>query len=163
MIVSDATHLIAFSKIDRLDLLREIVGGRLVIPAAVAAEISAFSASRPGGLDLREEPWIRIERLESERQVELLLPSLDRGEAEVIALACERSAHLVLIDEWTGRKVAESLGLSITGSVGVLIQAKRQGAIHAVKPLLERMLEEGLFFSARFVRAVLVEVGEELP
>ena len=90
----------------------------------------------------------------------MLLPKLDRGEAEVIALALERQAQLVLIDELTARKVAVSLNLNLSGSVGILIRAKQVGEIVAVKPLLDAMTQQGIYFSQRFIDAVLRQVGE---
>lgn len=160
MIISNATPLIAFSRIGRLDLLRETVAEPLVIPAAVASEISEYERGEPGGIDLAQETWIRTQAVEDEQQVRLLLPTLDRGEAEVIALGLEQQARLVLIDELIGRKVAESLGLRLTGSVGILIRAKQLGEITAIKPLLEHMVREGMYFSQRFLDAVLQQVGE---
>lgn len=160
MIISNATPLIAFSRIGRLDLLRETVAEPLVIPAVVASEISDYERGEPGSLDLAHETWIRTRSVEDEQRVRLLLPTLDRGEAEVIALGLEQQARLVLIDELIGRKVAESLGLRLTGSVGILIRAKQLGELTAIKPLLEHMVREGMYFSRRFLNAVLHQVGE---
>lgn len=80
MIVSNATLLITFSRIGRLDLLREVIGETLVIPEAVAAEIAGAPRASRGVIDLAREPWIRIESVRSRQQVELLLPSLDPGD-----------------------------------------------------------------------------------
>jgi hypothetical protein len=52
---------------------------------------------------LERESWISVQQVRSSAQVRLLLPVLDRGEAEVIALALEQQAKLVLLDELTGR------------------------------------------------------------
>lgn len=160
MIISNATPLIAFSRIGRLSLLREVIGESLVIPAAVAEEISDYDQGAKGSIVLANERWIEVGAVSDEQQVRLLLPTLDRGEAEVIALGLERRAKLLLIDELIGRKVAESLGLPITGSVGILIRAKREGLIQAVKPPLLQMQSRGIHFSESFIRAVLQEVGE---
>ncbi|MBD2232848.1 DUF3368 domain-containing protein [Phormidium tenue] len=133
---------------------------QLIIPNAVAEEVMDYKGSGAGQINLAQESWIRVEKLQSEEQMRLLLPTLDRGEAEVIALAIERRTTLVLMDELTGRKVAESLQLRVIGSVGLLIQAKQQGQIVAVKPLLESMHEAGIYFSRRFIAAVLEYVNE---
>jgi hypothetical protein len=159
MIISNATPLIAFAKIGQLSLLQKMVNN-LVIPEAVANEISAYPQGQPGFIDLQQETWIGVQSITYEQQVSLLLPKLDRGEAEVIALALERQAHLVLIDELTARKVAESLNLNVSGSVGILIRAKQIGEIVVVKPLLNAMTQEGIYFSQRFIDAVLRLVGE---
>ena len=160
MVVSNATPLIAFARIGQFPLLRKVVG-RLVIPGAVADEISSYTRSRKGVIDLQQEQdWINVQSVQSDAQVQLLLPTLDRGEAEVIALALEQQARLVLIDELTGRKVAESLNLNIAGSVGILIRAKQMGEISAIKPLLDEMKKQGIYFSQRFIDTVLQEVKE---
>ncbi len=100
------------------------------------------------------------ESLNYESFVRLLLPTLDQGEAEVIVLASEQSARLVLIDELTGRKVAESLHLNVSGSVGILIRAKQLGEIPAVKPFLDEMIRRGVRYSERFVHSILKHIGE---
>ncbi len=159
VIISNATPLIAFAKIGQLALLQKIVTN-LVIPKAVADEISTYPQRQPGFIDLQQETWIGVQSITSEQQVSWLLSKLDRGEAEVIALALERQAQLVLIDELTARKVAESLNLNFSGSVGILIRAKQVGEIVAVKPLLDAMTQQGIYFSQRFIDAVLRQVGE---
>jgi len=162
MIISNATPLIAFARIGQLELLRKIVEN-LIIPQAVADEISEYTQTtqtKRGVINLSQEEWITVQSLHSQQRVRLLLPTLDRGEAEVIALALERQARLVLIDELTGRKVAESLNLNVSGSVGILIRAKQMGEIPAIKPFLEEMKKQGVYFSQRFVDAVLYQLGE---
>ncbi|MGQ0445239.1 MAG: DUF3368 domain-containing protein [Beijerinckiaceae bacterium] len=159
MIVSNATPFIALTRIGRLDLFKRVIGN-VVIPEAVAREISEYSPSRPGAIDLSPERWITVQSVQSEQQVRLLLPTLDRGEAEVIALALENRARLVLMDELTGRKVAESLNLNVSGTVGILMQAKQTGAITQIKPLFDEMKRQGVYFSQRFIDVVLQQLGE---
>lgn len=159
MIISNATPLIAFARIGQMSLFQKVVGS-VVIPEAVAREISEYAQNRQGVIDVPQENWISIQAVQSEQQARLLLPTLDRGEAEVITLALERQARLVLIDELTGRKVAESLNLNVSGSVGILIRAKQMGEIPAVKPFLDEMKRQGIYFSQRFIDAVLHQIGE---
>ena len=159
MIVCNATPLIAFARIERLDLLHEIAGN-IVIPDEVAKEIRNHRNTAFGAVHLERETWISVEAVQSSAQTQLLLPVLDRGEAEVIALALERQAELVLMDELTGRKVAQSLNLTVTGTVGILIRAKQKGRIPAVGPLLEKMRHCGIRYSERFMQAVLQQIGE---
>lgn len=159
LIISNSTPLIAFARIGQLALLRNAVG-KMIIPKAVADEISEYAQAKRGGINLAQEDWVTVQSVQSEQQVRLLLPTLDRGEAEVVALALERQARLVLIDELTGRKVAESLNLNVSGSVGILIRAKQMGEIPSVKSLLDEMKRQGIYFSQRFIDAVLEKVGE---
>ncbi|MGF1576275.1 MAG: DUF3368 domain-containing protein [Cyanophyceae cyanobacterium] len=159
MIVSNATPLIAFARIGELALLQKVVGS-LVIPAGVADEIMAYEQEKQGSIALAKEAWIQMKTVQSEQQIKLLMPTLDRGEAEVIVLSLESQAQLVLMDELTGRKVAESLNLKVTGSMGVLIRAKQLGQITTVEPYVQHMKQAGIYFSDRFIQAVLSQVGE---
>ncbi|NJN19991.1 MAG: DUF3368 domain-containing protein [Leptolyngbya sp. RL_3_1] len=159
MIVSNATPLIAFVRIRQLPLLQKVVG-TLVIPEAVAQEIAAYPAGQYGSIDLLQATWIQQKSLQSTQQTSLLLLTLDRGEAEVIALALERQAQLVVMDELTGRKVAESLGIKVTGSIRILIRAKQLGYIPAIQPYMQQMKQVGIYFSDRFIQAILQQVNE---
>ncbi|BAZ03855.1 DUF3368 domain-containing protein [Calothrix sp. NIES-3974] len=71
---------------------------------------------------------------------------LDIGEAEAIALAVEIQADQVLIDERRGRLIASRLNLPYTGILGVLVEAKSQGLILEVKPLLDALINEAGFW-----------------
>ncbi len=158
-VICNATPLIAFARINRLDLLRK-VAGNLIIPEAVACEIADYDDRRTGAIALSQETWISIATVQTEQQVRLLLATLDRGESEVIALALELRPKLILMDELTGRKVAESLDLKVCGSVGLLIKAKQIGEIAAVKPLLDEMKKQGIYYGGRFIDAVLRTLNE---
>ena len=70
---------------------------------------------------------------------------LDPGEAEAIALAIERAPSLLLIDEREGRQVARTLGVPLTGTLGILLRAKGLGHTPAIKPLLTELIEQHHF------------------
>ena len=55
--------------------------------------------------------------------------------------------HLVVIDDNAARKTAQFLGLTLTGTMGVLIKAKQLGYIDSVMPIVSRMEENKIFFS----------------
>jgi len=99
---------------------------------------------------LNRSNWIKTRKVKSHANVELLLPSLDKGEAEVIVLSKELGAGLVIIDELTARKVAIMMGLPVIGAVGLLIHAKKTGLIKEVKPLLDDMIRHGIRYKENF-------------
>lgn len=85
---------------------------------------------------------------------------LDPGEAEGIALARATSARLVLIDEQRGRAAAKRLGLPVSGSLGVLIEAKTAGHIPLVRPYLDQMIAQGRHIGPQLRSQVLSLAGE---
>jgi len=89
-----------------------------------------------------------------------LLSDLDRGEAEVIALAQVLNADLVIIDERLARRHASRLGITLTGSLGILVQAKLRGLIPAVRPLIEQLQHSGIRLGDQVVNEALRLVGE---
>jgi len=56
--------------------------------------------------------------------------TLDLGEEEVIDLALEIQADMVLMDDREGVIMARSKGLEVTGTLGVLAMAAKQGRIN---------------------------------
>lgn len=157
IIVSDATPIIAFSKINRLKLLEDIVGD-LIIPEGVSRELFAYKKADTGVL--KECRWIKTKTVNSQSDVNLLLPTLDKGESEVIILAKEINADIVVIDELSARKVAIMLGLPVIGTIGLLIAAKEKGLIEKVKPIWDEMIAKGIRYSKEFYRKILNEIDE---
>jgi predicted nucleic acid-binding protein len=82
------------------------------------------------------------------------------GETEVLALALESSGAVVIVDDALARRVAETLGIKLRGTLGILIDAKRAGLIAAVAPILDEL--EGLRFRlARHTRAAVLRLAGE--
>lgn len=157
-VILNNTPLVALWSLDLLPLLRDLYG-EILIPQAVYEEFLATDSSvRQTALD--EAPWIKVTPLLNPRQA-LVYVGLDRGEAEVLALADERSARLVIIDELRGRRYAKRMGLPLTGTVGVLLTAKKNGLVPAVALLLDQLLAGGLFLAPTLVEKTLELAGED--
>ena len=75
---------------------------------------------------------------------QLLKQTLDNGEAEAIAFAVELKADWTLLDEREGRKMAKSLGLKVTGILGVLLRAK-QADIKSLQPVIDDLISKAGF------------------
>ena len=157
IVVSDTSPITNLHQIGRLDLLRQLYQ-RIIIPPAVYAELAFLENQKTL---LEKEDWIRPHELADNAMLPDLLQRVDREEAEAIALALELKAEFLLIDEQTGRNVAEEYGLKITGILGVLVKAKIEGLLPAVKPALE-MLQTvaGFRIHPKLVEHVLKVVGE---
>ena len=85
---------------------------------------------------------------------------MDLGESEAIVLALEKQASYLIIDEFTGRQIADQYGLTVIGLLGVLVQAKQKGLIQAVKPHLEALRQQGFRLSQSLIDMVLKRLGE---
>lgn len=157
-VVVDSTPIIALSLAGRLDLLQAFYR-QVVIPPAVRSELEAGGGNRPGAAELAAASWIETVGLEDPGRAQLLA-DLDRGEAEVIALAQEMGARLVVIDERLGRRHAQRLGLPVTGTLGLLLRAKQDGLVRAVRPLVETLQAGGIYLGARLVEEALRLAGE---
>ena len=157
-VVLNNTPLAALWAIGRLDILRELFG-EVLIPEAVRSE---FLSRDPGdrARTLDDASWIRCAEVSQPKHV-LAFAGLDRGEAEVLALAEELDARLVVLDEKKARRYAERLGLPKTGTVGLLLLAKERGLIDSLQVWLERLRRAGLHLTDALVLQALEIAGEE--
>lgn len=159
LVVVNATPIIALSLIGQLDLLQQLYG-EILIPPAVQAEVLAGGRYGVGSAELLHATWLRLVPLQDPHRADLLLTDLDRGEAEVIALAQEHRADLVILDERLARLHARRLGLAMTGTLGVLLRAKEQGLATAVAPVISDLRQGGLRLSDAIVAEALRLAGE---
>ncbi len=88
------------------------------------------------------------------------LPLLDAGEAAALSLAQTINARLILLDERKARRIAAHLGLPIAGTLAVLLRAKQQGLIAALRPYLVQMQSQGRHFHPDLIARVLAESAE---
>jgi uncharacterized protein len=152
IVVSDTSPLTALLTIGQADLLTKLFGD-VIIPPAVHAELLRAHHNLPN--------WLRIHSLRDETKARFYAQSIDRGEAEAIALAEELHADHLLIDERKGRRLAKQQGLPILGLLGVILIAKRAQLVPSARALLEQLnLEAGIYLSEELKEAALKTVGE---
>ena len=145
MIVSNTTPISNFLHVDKIFLLAELFGA-VYIPEAVANEVNvAFSDCEEWRESLKEGRII-IQPILNTILAKQMVPLLHQGEAEAICLALEKKAKLCLIDDKDGRIIAQSNNLPITGTLGILLKAKKSGLISSVKPLIDELRIEHSFW-----------------
>ncbi len=144
-VIVNSTPLIALGKTNLLGLLKELYG-EITVPAAVYSEVTAKNDIVRRSIE--EAEWIHVETVRDERDLHMYRAKLHAGEVEVMVLAqkCE-GEHLVIIDDDAARKTAQYLGLTMTGTIGVLIKAKELGYIELVMPVIEKMELNQIYFS----------------
>jgi predicted nucleic acid-binding protein len=138
VVVSDTSPIRYLIRIGEIGLLPKIYP-TVVLPTKVLEELRASD-----GLAIVREwaialPWW-ISVQSPSRSLDIEVPGLDEGERDVIALAEEVNAGLLLIDDRIGARVGLERGLIITGTLGVLIEAAQAGLVsieHLVRKLQE--------------------------
>lgn len=135
VIVSDTSPISNLFRIGMLHLLPDLYG-TVVIPKTVWQERLVLEKLGHDISELTHATWLDI-RSPSTSSLSLLLnDDLDPGETEAIALAREIGADLLIMDEKTGRAIAQREGLSIIGTLGILLEAKKQKHLDLVAPVM---------------------------
>lgn len=148
-VISDTSCLIILSNIHALDILHKLYGN-IITTTEVANEY---------GDTLPE--WITIHKACDNSKQKILELQVDKGEASAIVLALENLESTLIIDDYKARKLATYLGIKITGTIGILIKAKKLGIIPNVKIYLDKILETNFRISNELLREALIAAGEE--
>ncbi len=160
IIVSDTSPINNLAAINHLHLLQQLYG-TVLIPEAVYRELTDPNFPVAGAIEVQTFIWIQTRPVQDRTLVEALSNELDIGEAEAIALALEMQADQVLIDERRGRMVAARLNLGYTGILGILVEAKSQRLISAVKPLLDALINQAGFWVAEPLYKRVLQLVDE--
>ena len=158
-VVVNTTPLIALSHVNQLDVLKRLYG-EIIIPEAVYRELSIKIESICKKAVDNSLEWIRIKSINNEKAKAMYKTQLHAGEVEVMILSKEIAADVVIIDDGNAKKHAKYLGLPVTGTLGVLIKAKREGYINELKPIFSQMVEKGIYISQSLMESCLKQVGE---
>lgn len=147
-IISDTSCFIILSNIGELELLEKVYG-KVITTIEVVTE---FGEPLPD--------WIIIEGAKDKYRKQLLELQVDKGEASAIALALEFPESTIILDDLKARKIAEKLNLQITGTVGVIVKAKKIGIIESVKPFLDKLRKSDFRLSDAIEIEALKEAKE---
>lgn len=160
LLVADSGPLIALARLDLLVIPARLFSA-LLVTATVwnevtreprAAEQPALSAALAQGL-------LRVEDDPQPLPSALVEARLDAGERSALALALVHGA-VVLVDERRGRAVAADLGLSVVGTLGLLVRARELGMVQRVRPIVDVLLASGYYLALPLVDRALAAVGE---
>ncbi|CAD5909569.1 DUF3368 domain-containing protein [Planktothrix agardhii 1806] len=163
IIISDTSPITNLAAIGQLELLEKLYT-RVLIPTAVYSEMVGVKHLVPGAVEVQTLPWIITQSVINYERVTEILESqenIDLGEAEAIVLTLELSADLLLMDERRGKLLAAEYRLKVTGLLGVLLQAKRNGLLLTLKPLIDQLIDEADFrVSHELYKTILQAAGE---
>lgn len=163
-VVGNSTPLIYLSKLGKLELLRKLFK-EILIPKEVFNEV--VLRGKEGKFsevlvieDAVRQGWLKTKEAKVDRRLPKFAPELDLGEAEVISLAREVKADLVLMDDASARSISESFGLNTKGTVHVLLKAYKSGLIARgdIKNMLDKLISIGFRLSPEVYSRVLGEL-----
>ena len=157
-IICNTSPLQYLHQLDLLHVLRELVK-TITVPPAVKQELETGRRLNLNLPDLQTLDWVVVRRPSSSVALPLVT-DLGSGEREVLALALETSDSVCILDDSLARQVAKTLQLRITGTLGILIDAKHRGIISAVGPFLDQLQSFGFRLAPQTRAAVLRVVGE---
>lgn len=148
IIISDTSCLITLDKINQLIILKNLF--KVVTVTFVIAQ--EFGQPLPDF----------FETINPSKNIfqKILEMNIDAGEASAIALALEYTDPLVIIDDLKARKIAEQLNLPITGTLGVLIEAKKKGFIKSLQTVLKELAKTNFRLTDELIHYALKMTGE---
>ena len=162
LLIADAGPLIAFARIEKLELLQDLYG-TVIIPGKVHEEL-AIGSNRPGAQRLGlaiSQGWLQVVAVDH-RPLPAISALVDEGEAEAITLAISRSSDFpqLLIDDRRGRSVAKHHDIKIIGTAGILLTAHKRGLLPEVKPVLDQLCKAGYRLSFSLCQKIIATAAK---
>lgn len=157
--ISNTSPLLYLHRIGTLSWLRELFQS-VWVPGAVVRELEA---GRHRGHDvpaLSHHAWITI----AEPKImpwEWLALDLGKGELGAMALALENPGRTVLLDDALARRTAQAAGLTVRGTLGLLLDARARGLTDRIEPWVGKLEDAGMWISAEVRSRILHLAGEE--
>lgn len=148
IVIADTSCFILLDKINELALLKKLFGKITTTPEIV----NEFGKSLP--------EWIEVKSSGNKHYQEILEVEVDGGEASAIALAIEIGDALLILDDYKARNLANKLQLNYTGTLGILLKARKTGCIEKIRPLLDKIQKTNFRFSLKILEDILKEVNE---
>jgi predicted nucleic acid-binding protein len=158
LVISNTTPLLYLHRIRLLALLPRLYG-QIHVPPAVVAELAT---GRARGCDVpitEQYDWLRLRPLSADQPL-FHVHDLGDGEAEVLALATRTPGCLVLMDDALGRQLARLNGITLTGTAGVLLRAKRERLIPSLQEALAELVGAGFWLDEDTMSLLLKRAGE---
>lgn len=158
--VVNASPVISLANIGYANILIEACN-HLVIPQAVEAEMLAGPDN-----DLAKQ-WIMSIGKEYVQDIGTVLPlitgwDLGAGESEVLTWSYQHPSYQAVLDDFAARKFAQVFEISLCGTIGVIVQAKKLGLVSNIKPLLNELIKMDFRVDQNLYNTALQMAGEKL-
>jgi len=156
--ISNTSPLLYLYRVGVLEWLPQLFR-EIWIPPAVAQELQegrrkGYDVPNPG-----DYGWLQVFAPRATPS-EWLSLDLGAGELAAMALALENPSRTVVLDDLLARRTAQAAGLTVWGTLRVVLEAKSNGLVAEIEPLLDRLSAGGLWMSDDIRRRVLALAGE---
>ena len=151
-------------KINRLDLLEKSFG-EVLIPYSVYEELTIDKRFMAEAKIVKDASYIKSVLVSNPEAVRILkmATGLDQGESEAIVLTDERKADILLMDEAKGRTISGQMGITIMGTIGLLISAYEDKLITAeeARKCIDNLQASGRHIGERHYRMLLDKLRQK--
>jgi hypothetical protein len=156
--ISNTSPLLYLYRLGVMDWLPRLFS-EIWIPGAVVEELKAgwqegYDVPHPGHYD-----WLQVNNPHATPS-EWLSLDLGAGELAAMALALENPDRVVLLDDMLARRTAQAAGLTVWGTLKVLLEAKAQGLTDKIEPIVDRLDDAGMWLSDEIRQRILALAGE---
>jgi len=161
-VLCNSSPIIGLAKIDRLDIIEKLYQ-EIIVPKAVFDELITKGRYKDKTAEINElihQNIVKVHKVNNRELIRALRKDLDYGESEVIALALELQADLVVVDEKDARDLAEFYNLKKIGLLGILIRAKERGLILSVKEYMDRLIDAGFRIDENLYELIISSLVE---
>jgi predicted nucleic acid-binding protein len=159
LLAVNSSPLILLGRISRLDLLPAIAE-RVVIPHSVLGELSVKDGTDWLATTVTAIPGFEIVD-DSQIPATVARWDLGAGESAVLAYCLLNPGYRAVLDDQKGRRCARSLGVALLGTLGVVVEARRQGLIPVARPIVAAIRGAGYYIEDELIAAALQEIGED--
>ena len=141
-----------------LGSLPGLIGG-VIVPWEVGQELAAGHAKDATWQEIQSLPGLLI-RPKAISIHPLLATQIDLGEAAVIQTALDEAHDTVILDALKARRIALTLGLQVTGTLGILLQAKQTGLLPSVRAAIATLEKRGMWIAPALSATAIRLAGE---
>lgn len=156
--ISNTSPLLYLYRIGEVDWLPQLFS-KIWAPNAVVRELREGQRKGYDVPNPSDYAWLQIVEPRSVPS-EWLTLDLGAGELAVLALTLENPSRVALLDDGLARRIAKAAGLTVWGTLKVLLEAKSQGLTESIGPLLNRLEDAGMWFSDDIRQRVLALASE---
>lgn len=159
-VIVNTSPLLYLHQVKQLDILQKLYG-QVTTPSAVLQELSVGQSQGINVPDLAQIKWLHIVEVTARYLIPAII-DLGPGEAEVLALGLQSPNSLLIFDDQLARRIAHLYHLKHTGTLGILVKAKKQGYIQEIKPIIHLLKQSGMWLSDQIIHDVLKAAGESM-